>query len=675
MGVWWLTSVSKMPPSDPANDGFNKGKPFPEGPWRVSDQASFGSVTMGNGDPSTPDGFSATAIDRITVDEVFSENNTYNILPAIVSMPVSAKLALSLLESVIKTSGKNATEVFDTSGTSGGLSTTYCVGPSDVVINIENKNKYSLKKVWNLLITIKGSREGDRYVIVGSQRDSLNAGAASPGSGNAVFIEMLRAVGDLLTNGWVPHRTLLFASFGGEQFGSVGSSEWIDRHFSHLGGRGIVYLNLRDVVRGAGPLDCEAAASLRKNIYLMSAQVQQPKAEVAVDKFFTTVASSTKRGLLETTVDTSLAATTTMDANASADDDDEPNIAMLPLNTTFKREDLPDEGNSVFSAWLLATKKKSPAAKLPKINLPGSGNRISPFLARLGIPSMELSFDGDYYGVENSGNDTIEWMKKYADPGFTFHRAAAQLYGSIMLSFSDAIFLQYDFTEVARDLRYGEAYLMDAVAKSGLVGSLPLSRLGSSIATFETAAVAVTKEIRDMSDHMVNLINGELIVDLKRVREMNTRLLMTEKAFLLPAGLPHMPWLKHVRILSALSKNWEIGSQHCQLTFFCLVVYVAVVVRHLRVGRLPRRVLPGCDAGAQARQHDHDQARAHPPVPDDRAGRRHALHHGAVRKRNRATDDDWLDRRAREKSLELPATIFIIISCIYSNSNTHSSYL
>lgn len=193
------------------------------------------------------------------------------------------------------------------------------------------------------------------------------------------------------------------------------------------------------------------------------------------------------------------------------------------------------------------TRKKSPLAKLPKVDLPGSGNRISPFLARLGIPSLELSFEGDYYGVESSSNDTIEWMKKFADPTFSFHRAAAQLYGSIMLSFSDAIFLQYDFTEVARDLRYGEAYLIDALSKVGLTAALPMKRLSSSIATFETAAVAVTNEMRDMSDHMVSIINGELIVDLKRVREMNTRLLMAEKAFLLPAGLPHMPWLKHVR--------------------------------------------------------------------------------------------------------------------------------
>lgn len=338
--------------SDPMDDGVNKGKQFPDGPWRVSDQASFGSVYMGNGDPSTPDGFSATAIDRITVDEVFSENNTYNILPRIVSMPVSAKLAQSLLQTV--TTGKSASEVFGASWPAGGLNATYRAGPSDVVVSIENKNKYSLKKVWNVLITIKGSREGDRYVIVGSQRDSLNSGAVSPGSGNAVFIEMLRAVGDLLTNGWVPHRTLLFASFGGEQFGSVGSSEWIDRHFSHLGGRGIIYMNLRDAVRGAGPLDCEAAASLRKNIYLMSAEVHQPKAEVNVAKFFaaSTTPAATKTRRLEdsdlamtiesteppTATDAAIAKTTEIESG----DDDEPDIPLLPLNTTFKPEDLPD---------------------------------------------------------------------------------------------------------------------------------------------------------------------------------------------------------------------------------------------------------------------------------------------------------------------------------------------
>jgi N-acetylated-alpha-linked acidic dipeptidase len=132
-----------------------------------------------------------------------------------------------------------------------------------------------------------------------------------------------------------------------------------------------------------------------------------------------------------------------------------------------------------------------------------------------------------------------------------FHRAAAQLYGSIMLSFSDSLFLQYDFIEVARDLRRGEAYLLTALqreARSTQLQAAVMNRLALSIKEFEEAAVEVTTELKEMRDAMVNLISGELVVDLKKVREMNTRLLMTEKAFMLPAGLPKMPWLKHVRM-------------------------------------------------------------------------------------------------------------------------------
>ncbi|KAJ0406047.1 hypothetical protein P43SY_010103 [Pythium insidiosum] len=554
--------------NDPFDDGEARGKTYPDGPWRSSDEASFGSVYMGNGDPSTPDGFSASEADRITVDEVFSTNNTYNLLPPVVSLPVSAKHASELLQTVTDTAYKTASQVFP--NWSGGAlrGATYRVGQGSVKVKIDNANKYTIKKVWNVLITIRGSREADRYIIVGAPRDALYAGASSPGSGNVVFIELLRAVGDLLTNGWVPHRTLLLASFDGEQYGSVGSSEWIDRHFSHLGGRGVAYLHLRDVVRGAGALHCEAAASLRKTVYLMSTEIVQPKPEVAVQSFF-----SANGGTLTTPAPTTKASThhrvlvadptkpdgVSVDQETTPVDDEVEISSLLPLNSTFKHEDLKDSGDSVYSFWLAHTRSRSPSAKIPKITLPGADKKISPFLARLGIPSVELGFDGGYFGVENSRNDSADWLKRFADPGFTYHRAAAQLYGSVLLQLSDSIFLQYDFTEVARDLRYGEAYLNEALQREAPGVKLPMQRLATSIAEFEQAALLVTKEIHEMADQMVNLISGELVVDLKRVREMNTRLLMTEKTFLLPAGLPHMPWLKHALYGISEYDDYRVG--------------------------------------------------------------------------------------------------------------------
>lgn len=529
---------------------------------------------MGNGDPSTLDSGSEFVEDRMTVEEVFSENNTFNLLPPVPSMPVSAAVVKELLAHATKLNNsspvnRSAPAIFGENWPEGGglVNSSFSVelfsgsrngSGNAIVASMEATSKYVLRNVTNVLVTIRGTREADRYVIVGAQRDSTAASVGNAGSGNAVFLEVLRALGDLVSNGWRPHRTLLLASFDGEQFGSVGSSAWIDRHFSHLGGRGVVYLNMHDVVRGSGSLHCEAAGSLRKNVYLVSAAIAQPESQVDAASFFS--ATKTKRRLGTDTSVTTVAVsadgavTTASDGAALSSSgneaSDEPGVSLLPLNTTFGREDLPDSDDSVFSYWLEHTRGLPglEKAELPAVDLPGVTGRISPFLARLAIPSVELDFDGGYFGVEGSANDTFEWMSKFGDPSFGFHRAAAQLYGSVLLSFSDAIFLQYDFTEVARDLRHGEAYLVSALQRVGMSATIPLTRLRSAISSFEHAAVAVNEEMHEMSEEMVSALNGELVVDFKRVREMNTRLLLTEKTFLLPAGPPREPWLKHVSV-------------------------------------------------------------------------------------------------------------------------------
>ncbi len=68
----------------------------------------------------------------------------------------------------------------------------------------------------------------DRLVILGSHRDAWSHGAIDPGGGNAVMLEMSRVVGELLKEGWRPRRTLIFASWGAEEFGLIGSTEWVE---------------------------------------------------------------------------------------------------------------------------------------------------------------------------------------------------------------------------------------------------------------------------------------------------------------------------------------------------------------------------------------------------------------------------------------------------------------
>lgn len=52
------------------------------------------------------------------------------------------------------------------------------------------------------------------------------------------------AFGRLLKIGWKPHRTLVFASWDAEEYGLVGSTEWVEDHAAHLTKNTLAYLNV-----------------------------------------------------------------------------------------------------------------------------------------------------------------------------------------------------------------------------------------------------------------------------------------------------------------------------------------------------------------------------------------------------------------------------------------------
>ena len=89
---------------------------------------------------------------------------------------------------------------------------------------------YQLRTIWNVIATIPGTVEPDRWVMIGNHRDAWVYGAVDPGSGTAATLEMCRALGAAVKNGWKPRRTLLYASWDAEEYGLVGSTEWAEQN-------------------------------------------------------------------------------------------------------------------------------------------------------------------------------------------------------------------------------------------------------------------------------------------------------------------------------------------------------------------------------------------------------------------------------------------------------------
>lgn len=166
----------------------------------------------------------------------------------------------------------------------GGLShkgVEYNIGPSpeDVVINLYNQQEYVTTPLWNVIGTIKGSIP-DEVVILGNHRDAwIAGGAGDPNSGSAALNEVVRSFGVALKAGWRPLRTIVFASWDGEEYGLVGSTEWVEDKLPWLSKANVVYLNV-DVSASGTELKISASPLLNKAIYEVTGLVQSPNQTV-----------------------------------------------------------------------------------------------------------------------------------------------------------------------------------------------------------------------------------------------------------------------------------------------------------------------------------------------------------------------------------------------------------
>lgn len=86
----------------------------------------------------------------------------------------------------------------------------------------------------------------DRYVLIGNHRDAWGYGASDPSSGTAQLLETARVLGKLREEGWRPRRTLVFCSWGAEEYGLIGSIEWVEVSY---------YFSLSESVKDSQVLD------------------------------------------------------------------------------------------------------------------------------------------------------------------------------------------------------------------------------------------------------------------------------------------------------------------------------------------------------------------------------------------------------------------------------------
>jgi N-acetylated-alpha-linked acidic dipeptidase len=224
--------------SDPADDGYVRGDPYPEGPMRPATGVQRGSVMNGTGDPTTPGWASVRGARRLPADSAD--------VPRIPVVPVSWSNAAELLRDVRGTAIPQNWQ--------GGLPFRYHVGPGPVrarvLVRLDTATN-AIKSIWNTLGTIRGTTYPDQLVILGAHRDSWGPGAVDDVSGTVSVLEAARAIAEEARAGRRPKRTIVFATWDAEEWGLIGSTEFVEQDSARLTSGGVAYLNLDVAAQGS----------------------------------------------------------------------------------------------------------------------------------------------------------------------------------------------------------------------------------------------------------------------------------------------------------------------------------------------------------------------------------------------------------------------------------------
>jgi len=156
----------------------------------------------------------------------------------------------------------------------------------------------------------------------------------------------------------------------------------------------------------------------------------------------------------------------------------------------------------------------------------GSGSDYTVFLNYLGIPVVDLSFNGPY-GVYHSQYDNHTWMSRFGDPGFRYMTTMAEVWGRMALRLANAAVLPYDATAIA--WRLGQ-FVDELAAVPGVKERLDLADVTAAQRAMHEAAEGLEAALKR---------------GVASPRAVNAAMQRLEQQWLLVDGIPGRPWFRH----------------------------------------------------------------------------------------------------------------------------------
>jgi hypothetical protein len=142
-------------------------------------------------------------------------------------------------------------------------------------LEIETHMNDSPRPIFNVIATIEGSEQPDRFVLLGAHHDAWSAGAVDPGEPIAALLELARVLATLSKTGWKPRHTIQLAFWDAGEYGNQGAVQHAQEFSKDLDEKLLAYVNCDLTANGATPVEgdfppaptMEMAFGARHSIY------------------------------------------------------------------------------------------------------------------------------------------------------------------------------------------------------------------------------------------------------------------------------------------------------------------------------------------------------------------------------------------------------------------------
>ncbi len=138
-----------------------------------------------------------------------------------------------------------------------------------------------LKPIFDTFGVVRGSEFPNELVIIGGHRDGWGPGTADNVSGTVSVLEAARAVAEEVKAGARPKRTIIFATWDAEEWGLIGSTEFVEDDSLRLSRQAVAYFN-QDVAAQGPRFGGGGSPSLRPMLRDVARSVPDPNGKGSV---------------------------------------------------------------------------------------------------------------------------------------------------------------------------------------------------------------------------------------------------------------------------------------------------------------------------------------------------------------------------------------------------------